>query len=87
MKIHTLLLSLVLLFCSPVWASAVNINTADAETLKNELDGVGPARAKAIVEYRKQHGPFEKAEDLLKVDGIGKRTLATNRSKITTGDE
>ncbi len=87
MKFNSLILSLALLFCTPIWANAVNINTADAETLKNELAGVGPTRAKAIVAYREKHGPFKKAEDLLKVEGIGKRTLATNRKKITLSDK
>lgn len=81
--IRTLLVAVALVFAAPVWANAVNINTADAETLKNELAGVGPTRAKAIVEYRKKHGPFKKAEDLLKVKGIGKRTFAVNRKIIT----
>lgn len=81
--IRTFLIAVALVFAAPVWANAVNINTADAETLKNELAGVGPTRAKAIVEYRKKHGPFKKVEDLLKVEGIGKRTFAVNRKIIT----
>ncbi len=81
--IRTFLVAVALVFAAPVWANAVNINTADAETLKNELAGVGPTRAKAIVEYRKKHGPFKKVEDLLKVEGIGKRTFAVNRKIIT----
>ncbi len=81
--IRTFLITVALVFAAPVWANAVNINTADAETLKNELAGVGPTRAKAIVEYRKKHGPFKKVEDLLKVEGIGKRTFAVNRKILT----
>ena len=81
--IRTFLIAVALVFAAPIWANAVNINTADAETLKNELAGVGPTRAKAIVEYRKKHGPFKKVEDLLKVEGIGKRTFAVNRKIIT----
>ena len=34
------------------WAGPVNINTADAKTLARELDGIGPAKAQAIVDYR-----------------------------------
>ena len=82
-QLRLLLITLLLGLSLPVLASAVNINTADAETLKNELSGVGPSRAQAIVEYREKHGPFRKLEDLLKVKGIGKRTVATNRNKIT----
>jgi competence protein ComEA len=64
------------------WAGPVNVNTADASTLARELDGIGPAKAQAIVEYRQQNGPFRSAEDLLKVQGIGERVLEQNRANI-----
>jgi competence protein ComEA len=76
------LIALTLLFGSPLWAETIDINTADAETLKNELAGVGPTRAKAIIAYREKHGPFKRVEDLLNVEGIGNRTVATNRENI-----
>ncbi len=65
-----------------VFAGPVNINTADAETISAELKGVGLAKAKAIVEYRKKHGPFRSADDLSLVKGIGERTVELNRSDI-----
>ena len=52
-------------------AAAVDVNTADAETLADRLIGIGAAKAKAIVAYRNQHGPFAGPEDLLAVKGIG----------------
>lgn len=64
------------------WAGPVNVNTADASTLARELDGIGPVKAQAIVEYRQKNGPFRAADDLLKVDGIGQRVLDQNRSNI-----
>jgi competence protein ComEA len=64
------------------WAGPVNVNTADASTLAAELDGIGPAKAAAIVEYRQQNGPFRSADDLLKVQGIGERVLELNRGNI-----
>ena len=64
------------------WAGPVNVNTADAATLASELDGIGPAKAQAIVEYRQQNGPFRSADDLLKVQGIGERVLEQNRGNI-----
>lgn len=64
------------------WAGPVNVNTADAATLAKELDGIGPSKAQAIVEYREQHGPFRSADDLLKVQGIGQRVLEQNRGNI-----
>ena len=63
-------------------AGPVNLNSADAATLAKELDGIGPAKAQAIVEYRQKNGPFRSAEDLLKVDGIGDKVLEQNRGNI-----
>jgi competence protein ComEA len=74
----------VLIACMPVWvlAGPVNINTADAETISEELSGVGLAKAKAIVEYRQKHGPFKSPDDLSLVKGIGERTVDLNRANI-----
>lgn len=64
------------------WAGPVNVNTADAATLAQELDGIGPVKAQAIVEYRQKNGPYRTADDLLKVQGIGQRVLDQNRANI-----
>ena len=64
------------------WAGPVNVNTADASTLARELDGIGPAKAQAIVDYRQKNGPFKTPDDLLKVQGIGERVLEQNRGNI-----
>ncbi len=53
----------------------ININTATALELE-ALPSVGPSTAKAIVAFRIKNGPFSKAEDLLKVPGIGDGKLA-----------
>ena len=63
-------------------AGPVNVNTADAETISAELKGIGLAKARAIVEYRDKHGPFQSIEDLTLVSGIGERTLEQNRDDI-----
>ena len=83
MKTSFRLLTL-LVACLPLWAFAgpVDINTANAETLSAELDGVGMSKAKAIVEYREKHGPFKNPEDLSLVKGIGDRTVELNRTNI-----
>ena len=75
----TMLVALLPLFAL---AGPVNVNTADAETIAAELKGVGLSKAKAIVEYRKKHGPFRSADDLTLVKGIGERTLMINKGDI-----
>lgn len=62
--------------------ATVDINTADARALDRVLIGVGPAKAEAIVEYRAKNGPFRSAEDLVKVRGIGPKTVEKNRARI-----
>jgi competence protein ComEA len=63
-------------------AGPVNVNTADAKTLARELDGVGMAKAEAIVSYRQKNGPFKSAEDLARVKGLGKKTIEQNKSNL-----
>ena len=72
----------LILAAAAALAGPVNVNTADAETLSAELAGVGMVKAKAIVEYREQNGPFRSPDDLLNVSGIGERTLELNREFI-----
>ncbi len=73
---------IVSLMPAVAWAGPVNVNSADATTLAKELDGVGPAKAQAIVDYRQKNGPFRTADDLLKVQGIGQKVLDQNRTNI-----
>lgn len=61
---------------------AINVNTADAATLQ-ELPGVGPVTAAAIIARRTDHGPFRSVDDLLDVKGIGEATLAELRDHVT----
>ena len=84
-SIHMFALTL-LLFPLLALAGPVNINTADAGTIAAELNGVGLAKAKAIVEYRKKHGPFRSADDLSLVKGIGDRTVEINRADIRVSE-
>ena len=67
---------------SALAATPVNVNKADAATIAKSLDGVGMAKAQAIVKYRKAHGPFKSMSDLTKVKGIGDATLAHNHDNI-----
>ncbi|QIL88946.1 DNA-binding protein [Microbulbifer sp. SH-1] len=60
----------------------INLNTATAEELSAALEGVGPAKAELIVQYRDQNGKFSSIEQLLEVKGIGMATLEKNKSRI-----
>lgn len=61
----------------------VNINTA-SEAQLNDLPGVGPAKAAAIVGERDAHGPFKSCQDLTRVQGIGPATVANLSEACTT---
>ena len=61
----------------------VNINTADVRELMT-LTGVGRKVAEKIVEYRDTHGPFKKADELKKVDGVGNGVWEKNRERVVT---
>jgi len=59
----------------------VNINSADVETLCT-LKGIGPSLALRIKEFREQHGPFKKPEDITQVRGVGETILEWNKNLI-----
>ena len=83
--IKALLVAVMLLSGGLVWAGNVNINTADAATLAEGLNGVGIKKAQAIVDYRKQHGAFKSVNDLVKVKGINDKLIEKNKDLITLG--
>ena len=68
-------------------AQAVDINNADAATIAENLNGIGEAKARAIVAYRAEHGLFVDEQDLVKVKGIGAKLVERNRSLISFGKE
>lgn len=82
--LNTLILTLVLLLplAAPA-ASPVNINTADKATLITAISGVGEKKAEAIIEYRKQHGPFKSVDEITKIKGIGQGILDKNRENLS----
>src|SRR6185503_12858644 len=69
------------------YAEPVNINTADASALAKALNGVGPAKAKAIVAYRDKNGPFKSVDQLTMVEGITQKLIERNRADIKLGGD
>ncbi|MDH3326312.1 MAG: helix-hairpin-helix domain-containing protein [Gammaproteobacteria bacterium] len=63
-------------------ASPVNINTAGADQIAKALKGIGPSKAAAIIEFRLENGPFLAIKDLVKVKGIGEKTVESNKGDI-----
>ena len=59
-------------------AEPVDLNQADAETLADNIVGVGPVLAEAIVAYRLENGPFVSTEQLLEIPGLGPKLLEKN---------
>jgi competence protein ComEA len=72
-----------LLLAAAAWAAEpVDINTASAEEISQNLKGVGLSKAQAIVAYREANGSFLHADELVNVKGIGVRTVDQNRGLI-----
>ena len=69
-----------LYFTRDIWQRYINPEASEKQLTM--LPGIGPSKAKAIVEYRKKHGPFRSPEDLSLVKGIGERTVELNRDDI-----
>lgn len=85
MKRLFLIITLFFLVTGTTFA-AVNINTATQAELES-LQGIGPAKAKAIIEYREKSGAFASVDDLAKVSGIGAGTLKQLRDAVTVEGE
>lgn len=62
-------------------AQPVNINTATAAELQ-QLPGIGPATARAIVQHRTRNGPFRRLEELLIIRGISRSRLRALRPHL-----
>jgi competence protein ComEA len=62
-------------------AGPISLNTATPEQL-DQLDGVGPATAQKILEYRKEHGGFRSVEDLKQISGIGPKRFEALKDNV-----
>ena len=76
-----------LLMVQVVHAEPVNVNTADATALAKALNGIGPAKAKAIVSDREKNGPFKSVDQLAMVEGITQKLIDKNRADIKLGGD
>jgi len=75
---------LFVLLCAVAAFAALDLNTATKEQL-DALPGIGQKKAEAIIQYRKEKGPFKSIEQLKEVSGIGEKTFQGIKSEITVG--
>jgi competence protein ComEA len=86
MKKSLFILIACLAFMAPAQAGAlVNLNSATQAQLES-VQGIGPAKARAIIDYRSKMGPFRSVDDLKKVTGFGEKTVARMRPELTAGN-
>jgi competence protein ComEA len=64
-----------------VAAGPISLNTATIEQL-DQLEGVGPATAQKILDWRKEHGGFRSVDDLKQITGIGPKKFAGLKDKV-----
>jgi len=76
----------MLLFSANVFATPVNINTADAQNIADSLKMIGEKKAQSIIEYRVKNGQFKNVDDLKKVAGIGDKIIEKNKEDILFSD-
>ena len=81
---NLLVIALVLfsLSTSLLAAGPININTASAKEIAKELNGIGIKKAEQIVQYRDKNGAFKSAKELMKIKGIGEKTISRNEALI-----
>ncbi|HYE34539.1 ComEA family DNA-binding protein [Methylocaldum sp.] len=85
-RLTKVIFALILFSCAwCVSAEPVDINSATADQLAESLNGIGKAKADAIIQDRDKNGKFKSVEDLARVKGIGSATIEKNRDKITVG--
>ncbi len=76
---------LIFCLCLPHFAWAlVDINSASSAELET-LNGIGPTKAAAIINYRAENGSFSNKNEILNVSGIGDATFEKIKNDITVG--
>jgi len=84
--IRSLCFVLTMLLSFSAWAEKVNVNKATVEEIADGLHGVGPVKAEAILIHC-QEEKCSKPEDLLKVKGIGTKTMEKIEKDVKFKDE
>src|SRR5574343_717605 len=82
-KLLVMLASALTFACGAAFA-AVDLNTASQQELES-VKGIGPAKSKAILEYRAKNGPFKSVDDLAKVPGFGENSVAGMKAELAVG--
>ena len=82
-KLNQLTVSNQAAVASKAVSQTININTADAAQLASVLKGIGLKKGQAIVAYRNKFGDFKSIDELTAVKGVGEKTVAKNRAKIS----
>jgi competence protein ComEA len=65
-------------------APRIDLNAATAVDLE-QLPGLGPTLSRRVVEYRRTHGPFTAVDDIMRIRGIGEKTLARLKDQLNVG--
>ena len=71
---------------SPIEDGLLNLNTASTEQMES-LPGIGPVRARAIVDHRETVGPFRSTEEIMDVHGIGQGIYEGIRDLVSLGKD
>lgn len=79
-------ISLAVAATTTSFAAPVNVNKADAKALADNINGIGPKKAQAIVTYRETKGAFKSVNDLAKVKGIGAKIIEKNKADLRISD-
>lgn len=82
-KLLVMLASALTFACGAAFA-AVDLNTASQQELES-VKGIGPAKSKAILDYRTKNGPFKAVDDLAKVPGFGAKSVSNMKAELAVG--
>ena len=66
-------------------SAKLDLNSATVDELARQLPGIGPKKARRVVSWRKEHGPFTHIEQLQEVKGIGPKTVSKLRPLVRIG--